>query len=62
MNLLDAGSSYHAGFGISYIFNRISHIPTLWEFSMEFQYLIEPILDSNDCIIGISQNGKNKTI
>ncbi|MBD3194181.1 MAG: SIS domain-containing protein [Candidatus Lokiarchaeota archaeon] len=58
--LLGAGSSYHAGFAISYMFNRISKIPTYCEYSMEFQYLIEPILDSRDCIIAISQSGETK--
>ncbi|MBD3212086.1 MAG: SIS domain-containing protein [Candidatus Lokiarchaeota archaeon] len=58
--LIGAGTSYHAGFAISYMFNRITHIPTFCEFSMEFQYLIEPILDKNDCVIGISQSGRTK--
>ena len=58
--LIGAGSSYHAGFAISYMFNRITKIPTFTEFSMEFQYLIYPILQKNDCVIGISQSGETK--
>jgi glucosamine--fructose-6-phosphate aminotransferase (isomerizing) len=58
--LLGAGTSYHAGFAMSYMFNRITKIPTYTEFSMEFQYLIEPILLRDDCVIGISQSGETK--
>jgi glucosamine--fructose-6-phosphate aminotransferase (isomerizing) len=58
--LLGSGSSYHAALGSSYLFNKFTRIPTFYEFSMEFQYLIEPILDSNDIIIAISQSGKTK--
>jgi glucosamine--fructose-6-phosphate aminotransferase (isomerizing) len=58
--LIGAGSSYHAGFAISYMFNRITKIPTFTEFSMEFQYLIYPILQEKDCVIGISQSGETK--
>lgn len=58
--LIGAGSSYHAGFAISYMFNRITSIPTFTEYSMEFQYLIEPILKKSDCIIGLSQSGETK--
>ncbi|MFW9898269.1 MAG: SIS domain-containing protein [Candidatus Thorarchaeota archaeon] len=56
--LIGAGSSYHAGFAISYMFNRITNIPTFPEYAMEFQYLVEPVLQKNDCIIGISQSGE----
>ena len=58
--LIGAGSSYHAGFAISYMFNRFSKIPTFTEFSMEFQYLIYPTLKENDCVIGISQSGETQ--
>lgn len=58
--IIGAGSSYHAGFAISYMFNRITKIPTFCEFSMEFQYLIKPILQKEDCIIAMSQSGKTK--
>ncbi len=58
--LIGAGSSYHAGFAMSYMFNGISKIPTFTEFSMEFQYLIKPILQKEDCVIGISQSGETK--
>lgn len=58
--LIGAGTSYHAGFAMAYMFNRITNIPTFTEFSMEFQYLIKPILKENDCIIGISQSGETK--
>ena len=58
--LVGAGSSYHAGFAMSYMFNRITNIPTFAEFSMEFQFLIKPILKKNDCVIAISQSGKTK--
>jgi len=56
--LLGSGSSYHAALFSSYLFNKITKIPTFCEFSMEFQYLIEPILKKKDCIIAISQSGK----
>ncbi len=58
--IIGAGSSFHAGFAISYMFNKLSNIPTFTEYSMEFQYLIEPILKENDCIIGLSQSGETK--
>jgi glucosamine--fructose-6-phosphate aminotransferase (isomerizing) len=58
--LIGAGSSYHAGFAISYMLNRITRVPTYTEFSMEFQYLIKPILKEEDCVIGISQSGETK--
>ncbi|MFW9782095.1 MAG: SIS domain-containing protein [Candidatus Heimdallarchaeota archaeon] len=58
--LIGAGSSYHAGFAMSYMFNRITKIPTFTEFSMEFQYLIEPILKGYDCVIALSQSGETK--
>lgn len=58
--LIGAGSSYHAGFAISYMFNRITNIPTFAEYSMEFQYLRKPILSKDDCIIGLSQSGETK--
>lgn len=58
--LLGAGSSYHAGYAMSYMFNRITKIPTFSEFSMEFQYLIKPILNKKDCVIGISQSGATR--
>ena len=58
--LVGAGSSYHAGFAMSYMFNGISKIPTFTEYSMEFQYLIKPILQKEDCVIGISQSGETR--
>ena len=58
--LIGAGSSYHAGFAMSYMFNRITKIPTYTEFSMEFQYLIEPILSTDDCVVALSQSGQTK--
>jgi glucosamine--fructose-6-phosphate aminotransferase (isomerizing) len=58
--LIGAGSSYHAGFAMSYMFNRVTNIPTFTEFSMEFQFLIKPILNPNDCVIGLSQSGETK--
>ena len=58
--IIGAGSSYHAGFAMSYMFNRITRIPTYPEYSMEFQYLIEPILTKNDCVIALSQSGETK--
>jgi glucosamine--fructose-6-phosphate aminotransferase (isomerizing) len=58
--LIGAGSSYHAGFAMSYMFNRITKIPTFTEFSMEFQYLVRPILTKEDCVIGLSQSGETK--
>jgi len=56
--LIGAGSSYNAGFAMSYMFNRITNIPTFTEYSMEFQYLIKPILQKEDCIIALSQSGE----
>ncbi|MFO8020007.1 MAG: SIS domain-containing protein [Promethearchaeia archaeon] len=58
--LIGAGTSYHAGFAISYLFNKLLRIPTFTEYSMEFQYLIEPILNKKDCVIGLSQSGETK--
>ncbi|MFX1498481.1 MAG: SIS domain-containing protein [Promethearchaeota archaeon] len=58
--LIGSGSSYHAGFAMSYMFNRLTKIPSFTEFSMEFQYLIEPILRVNDCVIALSQSGETK--
>ena len=58
--LIGAGSSYHAGFAMSYMFNRITKIPTFTEFSMEFQYLVKPILNKEDCVVAISQSGETK--
>ena len=58
--LVGAGSSYHAGFAMAYMFNRITQIPTFTEFSMEFNYLVKPILTKEDCVIGISQSGETK--
>lgn len=58
--IIGAGSSYHAGFAMSYMFNRITKIPTFPEYSMEFQYLIEPVLTRRDCVIAISQSGETK--
>jgi glucosamine--fructose-6-phosphate aminotransferase (isomerizing) len=58
--LIGAGTSYHAGFAMTYMFNRITKIPSFTEFSMEFQYLIKPIITERDCIIGISQSGETK--
>jgi len=58
--LIGSGSSYHAGFAMSYMFNRLTKIPTFTEFSMEFQYLIEPVLKEEDCVIAISQSGETK--
>jgi glucosamine--fructose-6-phosphate aminotransferase (isomerizing) len=58
--IIGAGSSYHAGFAMSYMFNRITRIPTFPEYSMEFQYLINPILTKDDCVIALSQSGETK--
>lgn len=58
--IIGAGSSYHAGYAMSYMFNRLTKIPTFTEFSMEFLYLIKPILGKEDCVIAISQSGKTK--
>ena len=58
--LIGAGSSYHAGFAMSYMFNRITNIPTFTEYSMEFQFLIKPILNKADCVVGLSQSGETK--
>ncbi|MFX0048537.1 MAG: SIS domain-containing protein [Candidatus Hermodarchaeota archaeon] len=58
--LIGAGSSYHAGFAMSYMFNRITKIPSFTEFSMEFQYLVKPILKKEDCVIALSQSGETK--
>ncbi|MFX1327845.1 MAG: SIS domain-containing protein [Promethearchaeota archaeon] len=58
--LIGAGSSYHAGYAMSYMFNKLSKIPTFTEYSMEFQYLRKSILKRVDCVIGISQSGETK--
>ena len=60
--LIGSGSSYLAGFTISYLFNNIWSNPTYAVFATEFQYLIKPILNENDCIIGLSQSGEIQNI
>ena len=60
--LIGSGSSYLAGFTISYLFNNIGSIPTYAIYATEFQYLIKPILNKNDCIIGLSQSGETKGV
>jgi len=60
--LIGSGSSYLAGFTISYLFNNIGSIPTYAIYATEFQYLIKPILNENDCIIGLSQSGETKGV
>ncbi len=58
--LIGAGSSYNAGFAVAYLFNKITKIPTFTEYAMEFQYMIKPILQENDCVIGLSQSGETR--
>ena len=45
---------------MSYMFNRIAKVPTFTEYSMEFQYLVKPILSEEDCVIALSQSGETK--
>ena len=58
--LIGAGSSYHAGLAMTYLFNKFAKIPTFSEYAMEFRYLIKPILTEKDCVIAISQSGETK--
>ncbi|WP_187646969.1 glutamine--fructose-6-phosphate transaminase (isomerizing) [Nitrosophilus labii] len=51
------GTSYHAGLSASYLFERLSKIPTNVEIASEFRYK-EPILNKKTLFIVISQSGE----
>ena len=51
------GTSYHAGLSASYLFERLSKIPTNVEIASEFRYK-EPILSKKTLFIVISQSGE----
>ncbi|WP_281951133.1 glutamine--fructose-6-phosphate transaminase (isomerizing) [Nitrosophilus kaiyonis] len=51
------GTSYHAGLSSSYLFERISKIPTSVEIASEFRYK-KPLLNKNTLFIVISQSGE----
>lgn len=51
------GTSYHAGLSSSYLFERISKIPTTVEIASEFRYK-DPLLNKNTLFIVISQSGE----
>ena len=51
------GTSYHAGLSSSYLFERLSKIPTTVEIASEFRYK-EPLLNKDTLFIVISQSGE----
>jgi len=51
------GTSYHAGLSSSYLFERVSKIPTTVEIASEFRYK-DPLLNKNTLFIVISQSGE----
>ena len=51
------GTSFHAGLASSYLFERISKVPTKVEVASEFRYK-EPLLNKNTLFIVISQSGE----
>lgn len=51
------GTSYHAGLSSSYLFERLSKIPTSVEIASEFRYK-EPLLNKKTLFIVISQSGE----
>ena len=51
------GTSYHAGLFGRYVIERFARIPVNVEIASEFRY-IDPIVDSNDLMIAITQSGE----
>ncbi|RZN13675.1 MAG: glutamine--fructose-6-phosphate transaminase (isomerizing) [Methanosarcinales archaeon] len=51
------GTSYHAGLFGRYVIERFARIPVNVEIASEFRY-INPIVDSNDLVIAITQSGE----
>ncbi len=51
------GTSYHAGLGASYLFNRLSKIDVTVEIASEFRYK-EPLLNLDTLFIVVSQSGE----
>jgi len=55
--LTACGTSYHAGLVGEYMIEELARIPVEVEYASEFRYR-QPILDSRDVIIAISQSGE----
>ncbi|CDR34168.1 glutamine--fructose-6-phosphate transaminase (isomerizing) [Criblamydia sequanensis] len=55
--ILACGTSWHAGYVASYLFEEFSRIPVQVEISSEFRYK-NPILNENALVIAISQSGE----
>ncbi|MBN2154532.1 MAG: SIS domain-containing protein [Candidatus Lokiarchaeota archaeon] len=60
IHLVGDGTSYHAGFLGSYLFNQLCKIKSFAEVSPEFPYLVGSILNKEDLVIGISQSGESE--
>jgi glutamine---fructose-6-phosphate transaminase (isomerizing) len=55
--IVSSGTSWHAGMIGEYLFEDLARIPVEVEYSSEFRYR-NPILNSNDVVIAISQSGE----
>ena len=55
--IVACGTSWHAGLVAEYIFEDLARIPVEVEYASEFRYR-NPIINSNDVIIAISQSGE----
>ncbi|NNE27329.1 MAG: glutamine--fructose-6-phosphate transaminase (isomerizing) [Saprospiraceae bacterium] len=55
--IMACGTSWHAGLIAEYLFEELARIPTEVEYASEFRYR-NPIINSNDFIIAISQSGE----
>jgi glucosamine--fructose-6-phosphate aminotransferase (isomerizing) len=54
-------ASWHAGLVAEYVFEEFSRIPVEVEYASEFRYR-NPIINSNDVVIAISQSGETDTM
>ena len=55
--IVACGTSWHAGLVAEYVFEEFTRIPVEVEYASEFRYR-NPIINSNDVIIAISQSGE----
>ena len=55
--IVACGTSWHAGLVAEYVFEEFTRIPVEVEYASEFRYR-NPIVNSNDVIIAISQSGE----
>ncbi|MDF2576682.1 MAG: glmS [Chlamydiales bacterium] len=55
--IIACGTSWHAGYAASYMFENIARIPTQVEISSEFRYK-NPIILENTLVLAISQSGE----